>query len=99
MEDNPTMLGVLPLGTRVIITPELRLRDLDRCDMLAWCQGRCRQGRRVLVSRLIARFGLDALIVDLAPKFRCATCGGLGHLDITRLEGVHRPCGTAPYYT
>lgn len=99
METNPATLGVLPMGEPVLVTPELRLQDLDRCDMRVWCQGSCRQGRRILVSALIARFGLEARLVDLAPKFRCTRCGGLGHMDITRLMGVHRPCGTEPFYS
>lgn len=92
--------GIVPIGEPVMITPEMRLRDLDRCDLTVWCQGRCRHGRRLPVRQLIDRFGLDALLVGLAPRFRCATpgCGGLGHMKVERRTGVHRPCGTDPCY-
>lgn len=100
METNPGLVGLMPMGEPVIITPEIRLRDLDRCELMVWCQGTCRHGRRMSIAKLIDRFGMDALIVDLAPKFKCNTprCRAFGHLKILRLTGIHRPVGTEPYY-
>lgn len=87
-----TELPYLPITTRT------RLRELDRCILMVWCVGDCRQGTRLPIDKLIARHGLDAKLADLAHRFRCRRCGGPGWVEVQRLAGVHRPVGDEPFY-
>lgn len=80
------------------ISEATTLRDLDRCKLFVACQGRCRQIARLPVPPLIARFGLDAKLIDLAPKLRCTRCGAFGHPTVERLTGIYRPVGDEPHY-
>lgn len=82
----------------VELTPDLTLRDLDRCQMFVSCEGGC--GRCVLVSvtRLIAKHGIDAKVAEL--KFCCRTCEWRApvKLIIERQTGPYRPAGNEPFY-
>ena len=51
----------------------------DRFEVTAWCQNnRCNHHARLDIGALHARLGPDAPAMhsDLAPRLRCAKCGG-----------------------
>ena len=83
----------------VEITPKLTLRDLDRCRVFAWCQ-ECGRGSQLSVTSFIAKYGIDARVVDLVPRLYCRQCEWRTPttLEIERLIGIYRPCGNEPYY-
>jgi len=91
-------------GTRqtetVELTLELTLRQLDRCRMMVWCQGRCGMGVAVSVASLIASYGLDAKVSDPVPKLYCRRCKWRVpvRVEIERMTGIYRPVGDQPFY-
>lgn len=81
------------------VTAETRLADLDRCRMSVWCLV-CGFGRMQFIGQLMARYGADAKVKALEPKFKCSRpgCGGRGRIEAEKLIGIYRPCGDDPWY-
>ena len=83
----------------VDLTPELTLKQLDRCRMTVWYQGAAEAASTFLAS-LIARNGIDAAKVsDLVPKLYCRRCKWRVpvRVEIERMTGIYQPAGDQPY--
>jgi hypothetical protein len=79
--DPRSTLTTSPLE-RLTITPAMTLGDLMGCSLIAQCVGRCGYLTVVRIAPIINRFGLDARLADLAPKFRCSRCRGAAELQV-----------------
>jgi len=82
---DPRSTLTTPPPEKLTITLATMLGDLLGCRLAAQCTGRCGYLTVIRVAPLINRFGLDARLVDLAPKFCCSRCGGAAELRVERI--------------